>query len=79
MKKWIFIGLGGILVILIVVVVVGLSRLGPIVKMAVNTYGPRITGTELKVGDVGISLFSGEASLKSSSSAIQKASKPQVP
>jgi uncharacterized protein involved in outer membrane biogenesis len=64
MKKWIFIGLGGILVILIVVVVVGLSRLGPIVKMAVNTYGPRITGTELKVGDVGISLFSGEAKLK---------------
>jgi hypothetical protein len=64
MKKWIFIGLGAIVVILIVVVVVGLSKLGPIVKMAVNTYGPKITGTELKVGDVGISLFSGEAKLK---------------
>jgi len=64
MKKWIFIGLGAIVVILIVVVVVGISKLGPIVKMAVNTYGPRITGTELKVDDVGISLFSAEAKLK---------------
>jgi len=64
MKKWIFIGLGAIVVILIVVVVVGLSKLGPIVKMAVNTYGPKITDTELHVGDVGISIFSGEANLK---------------
>jgi hypothetical protein len=64
MKKWIFIGLGAIVVILIVVVVVGLSNLGPLVKTAVNTYGPKITDTELKVGDVGISLFSGEAKLK---------------
>ena len=64
MKKWIFIGLGVIVVILIVVVVVGLSKLGPIVKMAVNTYGPKITDTKLSVGDVGISLFSGEAKLK---------------
>jgi hypothetical protein len=63
-KKWILIGCGAIVVILIVVVVVGLSKLGPIVKLAVNTYGPKITGTELKVGDVGISLFSGEAKLK---------------
>ncbi len=64
MKKWIFIGLGAIVVILIVVVIVGLSKLGPIVKMAVNTYGPKITGTELRVDDVGISLFSAEAKLK---------------
>jgi AsmA family len=64
MKKWIFIGLGAIVVILIVVVVVGLSKLGPLVKMAINTYGPKITDTELNVGDVGISLFSGEAKLK---------------
>jgi hypothetical protein len=62
MKKWIFIGLGAIVVILIVVV--GLSKLGPIVKMAVNTHGPKITGTEVKVDDVGISLFSGEAKLE---------------
>ncbi len=64
MKKWIFISLGAIVVILIVVVIVGLSKLGPIVKMAVNTYGPEITDTELHVDDVGISIFSGEADLK---------------
>ena len=64
MKKWILIGCGAIVIILIVVVVVGLSKLGPIVKLAVNTYGPKITGTELKVDDVGISLFSGEAKLE---------------
>jgi uncharacterized protein involved in outer membrane biogenesis len=64
MKKWIFIGLGVIVVLLIVVVVVGLSKLGPIVKMAVNTYGPKITDTELRVDDVGISIFSAEAKLK---------------
>jgi len=64
MKKWIFIGIGAIVVILIVVVVIGLSKLGPIVKMAVNTYGPKITDTELHVDDVGISIFSAEANLK---------------
>jgi len=64
MKKWIFIGLGAIVAIIIVVVVVGLSKLGPLVKMAVNTYGPKITGTELRVDDVGISIFSAEAKLK---------------
>ncbi|MGD9046061.1 MAG: hypothetical protein PVG06_20290 [Desulfobacterales bacterium] len=64
MKKWIFIGLGAIIVILIVVVVVGISKLGPIIKMAVNTYGPKITDTELRVDDVGISIFSAEAKLK---------------
>jgi hypothetical protein len=64
MKKWIFIGLGAIVVLLIVVVVVGISKLGPIVKMAVNTYGPEITDTELHVDDVGISIFSAEAKLK---------------
>jgi hypothetical protein len=64
MKKWIFIGLGVIVVILIVVVIVGLSKLGPVVKMAINTYGPKITDTDLRVGDVGVSLFSGEAKLK---------------
>ena len=64
MKKWIFIGLGAIIVLLIVVVVVGVSKLGPLVKKAVNTYGPKITGTELRVDDVGISLFSAEAKLR---------------
>jgi hypothetical protein len=64
MKKWIFIGLGAIIILLIVIVVFGISKLGPLVKMAVNTYGPQITDTELRVDDVGISLFGAEAKLK---------------
>jgi uncharacterized protein involved in outer membrane biogenesis len=64
MKKWIFIGLGAIVVLVVVIVVVGISKLGPLVKMAVNKYGPKITGTELRVDDVGISIFSAEAKLK---------------
>ncbi len=65
MKKWILIGLAAIIVIVVVVVYVGLSNLGPIIKKAVNTYGPKITKTELHVADVGISLLSAEAKIKS--------------
>lgn len=65
MKKWIFIGLGAIIVIVVVVVFVGLSNLGPIIKKAVNTYGPKITKTELHVADVDVSILSAEAKIKS--------------
>jgi hypothetical protein len=64
MKKWIFIGIGVIVLIIVVVVIVGVSKLGPIVKTAINTYGPKITETELRVEDVGISIFSAEAKLQ---------------
>src|SRR5574341_303906 len=64
MKKWILLGAGAIVIIIVIVVVVGLSNLGPIIRTAINTYGPRITKTEVRVGDVGISIFSGEAKLK---------------
>lgn len=64
MKKWIFIGLGTVVVIIAVILIVGFSSLGPIIKHAVNTYGPKITQTELHVDDVGVSIFSAEAKLK---------------
>jgi len=64
MKKWIFIGIGAIVVIIAIIVIVGLSNLGPIIKQAVNTYGPEITKTQLSVDDVGISIFSAEAKIK---------------
>lgn len=59
-----------IVVVLILVVIVagalvfGLSKLGPLVKTAVNTYGPKITQTEVRLGDVDVSLFSAQAKLK---------------
>jgi hypothetical protein len=64
MKKWIFIGGGAVVVIIIVVVVVGLSNLGPIIKHAVNAYGPQMTKTEVRLEDVDVTIFSGKAKLK---------------
>lgn len=63
MKKWILIGCA-LVVIVAVAVFFGLSNLGPIIKTAVNTYGPKITQTEVRLGDAAVSLFSGEAELK---------------
>jgi hypothetical protein len=63
MKKLLLIG-GVIVIIIVVLLVVGISNLGPIIKTAVNTYGPKITKTEVSLGDVGISILSGETKLK---------------
>jgi uncharacterized protein involved in outer membrane biogenesis len=48
----------------VVLLVVGVSNLGPIVKSAVNTYGPKITKTAVRLEDVSVSVFSGEATLQ---------------
>jgi hypothetical protein len=63
MKKWIYIGIG-VIVVVIAVIIFGLSNLGPIIKRAVNSYGPNMTKTELHVADVSVSIFSGEAKIK---------------
>jgi uncharacterized protein involved in outer membrane biogenesis len=63
MKKLILVGALVVLAV-IVLLVVGLSNLGPIVKKAVNTYGPQLTKTDVRLGDVNVSLLSGEATLK---------------
>jgi uncharacterized protein involved in outer membrane biogenesis len=63
MKKVIYTGIA-LVVIVAVVLVIGISNLGPIIKTAVNKYGPAMTKTDLRVNDVSISLFSGEAKLK---------------
>ncbi len=72
MKKWIFISLSVLIVIFIVLLIVTLSNLGPIIKNAVNKYGPQITKTEVRLGDVGISLLSAEVKLKDFTLAIQR-------
>lgn len=63
MKKLLLIG-GVVVVIIVIILVLGLSNLGPIIKTAVNTYGPKITKTEVSLSDVGISIFTGETKLK---------------
>ena len=62
MKKLVLIGCA-LVVVVAAVVFFGLSNLGPIIKKAVNTYGPEITQTQVSLGDAGVSLFSGEAKL----------------
>ncbi len=64
MKKWILLGGGALIAVIIIVLVVGVSNLGPMIKNVVNTYGPEITKTEVRLGDVGVSLLSAEAELK---------------
>jgi uncharacterized protein involved in outer membrane biogenesis len=64
MKKWILIVCGTIVIIIIIILVAGLLNLGHLIKNAVNTYGPGMTKTEVRLGDVGISLLSGEVKLK---------------
>ncbi len=61
-KLWLFIAT--VVVLALVVVIFGLSNLGPLIKKAVNTQGPKITGTELRLGDVDISLLSGQVTLQ---------------
>jgi len=63
MKKWILICVG-MVVIIIIVLIFGLKNLGPVIKNAINKYGPAITKTEVHIGDVSVSLFSGKAELR---------------
>lgn len=62
MKKFL-IGIGVLLVILIIIIAVAVSNLGPMIKTAVNKYGPGITQTEVKLADVDVALFAAEATL----------------
>ncbi len=61
-KLWVFVAT--VVVLALVVVFFGLSNLGPLIKKAVNTQGPKITGTELSLGDVDVSLLSGQVILQ---------------
>ncbi len=62
MKKLIII-LCIIVVVIGILIAVGVSKLGPIIKTAVNSYGPKITETDVGLKDVNVSLFSGEVKL----------------
>ncbi|MFC1558336.1 hypothetical protein ACFL40_03175 [candidate division KSB1 bacterium] len=64
MKKIIFITSGAAVLVVIILLVTAILKLGPIIKIAVNTYGPKITKTEVHLNDVDISILSGKAALK---------------
>ena len=64
MKKWVIIIAAVVIVVVAILFVVVLSNLGPVIKTAVNTYGPKITETEVRLSDVDVSLLSAQAKMK---------------
>ncbi len=54
---------GAILVLIVAVVVVIYMSLNSIIRSAVETYGPEVTKTEVKLGGVSVSPFGGTAQL----------------
>jgi hypothetical protein len=64
MKKKILIALGVVLVLAVVAVVVVILFLGNIIKTGMETVGPKITQTSLKVDSVSVSLLGGSAGVK---------------
>jgi len=63
MKKFL-ITIGILIVVLIIIITVAVSNLGPMIKTAVNKYGPQITKTEVRLADVNVGLFAAEATLE---------------
>ncbi|QGY40817.1 hypothetical protein GM415_12005 [Pseudodesulfovibrio cashew] len=63
MKKFILIGGGVVVIGVIAVIVLTILNLGSIIKTATETYGPKITKTEVKLDNADISILSGSGSL----------------
>jgi uncharacterized protein involved in outer membrane biogenesis len=61
-KKWL-IAAGILLALIIIAVIVLAMRLDGLITKAINTYGPEITGTEVRVDDVRVSFLSGNATI----------------
>ena len=64
MKKFILIALAAIVAVFIGVAVYVGSNIDGIVKAGVETYGPRFTGTQVRLGGVSSSLIGGEVTVK---------------
>src|SRR5713226_10267607 len=63
MKTLLKIGVIGVLLIVVALVVIS-SSLSSIIKAGVETVGPKITGTTMKLDGMDLSLFSGQGRLK---------------
>ncbi|MCU0583268.1 MAG: hypothetical protein MUE57_05455 [Syntrophales bacterium] len=63
MKRKLLITAGVIAAALILAVALVVTRLDSIVTKAINTYGPGMTGTEVRIDDVRVSFLSGEATV----------------
>ena len=63
MKRKLLITAGVIAAALILAVALVVTRLDSIMTKAINTYGPGMTGTEVRIDDVRVSFLSGEATV----------------
>jgi hypothetical protein len=63
MKKKLLIAAGILLALVIIAAIALVMRLDGLITKAVNTYGPEITGTEVRVDDVRVSFLSGKAAI----------------
>ncbi len=63
MKKWL-ISLLCVLLLVVIALLVVIFNLGPIVKTAVNTYGPDITKTEMRLDKADVSVFNAQVRLE---------------
>lgn len=63
MKKFILIGSGVVVAAIVAIIVLIVLNLGGLIKTAVETYGPPITKTEVRLGSADISVLSGSGSL----------------
>ncbi len=63
MKKTLLITAGVLAAALLLAVALVVTRLDSIITKAINTYGPGITGTEIRIDDVRVSFLSGEATV----------------
>lgn len=61
-KKWL-IAAGVLPAIVIIAAIALVMRLDELITKAVNTYGPEITGTEVRADDVRVSFLSGKATI----------------
>jgi len=64
MKKYIFIGVGAVIVGIITLIVLAVLNLGDLIKTVTEKYGPEITKTEVRLGSADISVLSGSGTLK---------------
>ncbi|HAH06877.1 MAG TPA: hypothetical protein DCM05_10185 [Elusimicrobia bacterium] len=64
MKKLFFYGLGACLTVGLAVLVVMVLKLGTLVKTAVETLGPKVTRTEVRLKSVTLSPFSGSGKIR---------------
>lgn len=62
MKKILY-AIAGILILLLIILGITLFNLGPVMKHAINSYGPKITKTEVHLAKAEVSLSSWQAEL----------------